>query len=246
MSTRCHILFTDGDASLLTYKHSDGYPEGAIPLLREFWQWYPRTNRLEYLTATWFYFCKRQSEERIKGVDWNDWCDDPMKTNELNTNHPVALSYGICADEEIHGDTEHFYQVDIEDERVTHYTPEGIWFEDVDSPAEIVGREPEATYSLNLEDYGRIFPQQFSHRCGITDGGRTADLSHQEGCVECDSMVGTNWVVQAGTPVGRYLGLSDGETTEVCDACMREVAESICDKDRNARNESTKGGEDER
>ena len=146
MSTRCHILFTDGDASILTHKYRDGYPEETIPLLREFWQWYPRTEDLEYLTATWFYFCKRQSEEQSKELDW---CDDPMKTNELNKNHPVALSYGICADEEIHEDTEHFYEVNIENEMVTHYTPEGVCFEDAESPAEIASREPDEIYTLD-------------------------------------------------------------------------------------------------
>ena len=151
MNTRCQILFTNGDVSLLTYKHHDGYPEGAIPLLREFWHWYPRTKHLEYLTATWFYFCKRQYEERSKELDL--W-DDPMKMNELNTNHPVALSYGICADEEIHGDIEHFYEVDIEAETVAHYTPESWGFEDVDTPAEIIGREPDETYRLSTSNTG--------------------------------------------------------------------------------------------
>ena len=70
--------------------------------------------------------------------------------------------------------------------------------------------------------------------------------SSASSCERCGSTEGTNWVVQAGTPAGKYLGLGDGETTEVCDACMREVAENIGDKDGNARNESTKGGEDER
>jgi hypothetical protein len=240
MSTRCHILFTNGDVSLLTYKHHDGYPEGAIPLLREFWHWYPRTKHLEYLTATWFYFCKRQYEERSKELDL--W-DEPMKMNELNTNHPVALSYGICADEEIHGDIEHFYEVDIEAETVAHYTPESWGFEDVDTPAEIIGREPERTYPLNLNDVGASASttQSSSPESGITDGGETTNLDLSGGCAECGSIKETNWVAEAGTPAGRYLDISDGEIAELCDECMREVAESLGGNDENKRNESTEG-----
>ena len=65
-------------------------------------------------------------------------------------------------------------------------------------------------------------------------------------CDRCGSTAETQWIVQAETPAGRYLGLSDGETTELCDACMREVAESIADEDDNTHNGSTKGGENER
>jgi hypothetical protein len=243
MSTRCHILFRDEDDSLLTYKHSDGYPEAVIPLLRGFWQWYPRTERLEYLTATWFYYCKRGTEERLRNR-----YDAPTETDELTHNHPVALSYGICVDNEVHGDIEHFYEVDIEDRRITHYTPEGIWFEDVESSAEIINREPERMYSLNLNDVGASASttQSSSPESGITDGGETTNLDLSGECAECGSIKETNWVVQAGSPAGRYLGLSDGETTILCDACMRGVAESIGNDDENARNESTQGGENER
>jgi len=65
-------------------------------------------------------------------------------------------------------------------------------------------------------------------------------------CDRCGSTAETQWVVQAKTPAGKYLGLSDGEVTELCDACMREVAESIGDGDESFQGESTKGGENER
>jgi hypothetical protein len=65
-------------------------------------------------------------------------------------------------------------------------------------------------------------------------------------CDRCGSIAGTRWIVQAGTPAGEYLNLSGSETTDLCDACMREVAESIADEDDNTHNGSTKGGENER
>lgn len=39
MSTRCNILVRDGEEELWFYRHSDGYPEGAMPLLQEFMEY---------------------------------------------------------------------------------------------------------------------------------------------------------------------------------------------------------------
>lgn len=36
MSTRCNIKVVDGNNELWFYRHSDGYPAGAMPLLNEF------------------------------------------------------------------------------------------------------------------------------------------------------------------------------------------------------------------
>jgi hypothetical protein len=36
MSTRCNIVIKEGKDKLIFYKHSDGYPEGTLPLLNEF------------------------------------------------------------------------------------------------------------------------------------------------------------------------------------------------------------------
>jgi len=67
-----------------------------------------------------------------------------------------------------------------------------------------------------------------------------------DNCDRCGSIKGTNWVVEAGTPAGKYLDLTDGEKVELCDECMQEVAESLGGGDENTRYESTQGGENER
>ena len=36
MSTRCNIKVVEGKDVLWFYRHSDGYPEGAMPVLKEF------------------------------------------------------------------------------------------------------------------------------------------------------------------------------------------------------------------
>jgi hypothetical protein len=225
-------LFTDEDASLLTYKHSDGYPDEVIPLLRGFWQWYPRTNRLEYLTATWFYYCKRHREGKFKNVDW---VDAPMATDELNHNHPIALSYGICADGQVHSDTEHFYEVDIEAETVTHYTPESWGFEGVDTPAEIIGREPDETYRLTRSSTGNE-PDEANNPSDssiASDGGieTCAEQSQQVRCSNCGRTRDVTHTAEAGTTVGDYLGLVDSFTADVCTRCWERIPETIAESD---------------
>lgn len=122
LSTRCQILFRHGDHELLTYRHSDGYPEGVIPDLKRFLEWYPRPYQFEYATATWFYFQKRKVEE------WShDGEESPTEQKELDNNDHVALGYGICANERIHNDIEHFYLVDLETGEIEHYGPIRNW-----------------------------------------------------------------------------------------------------------------------
>jgi hypothetical protein len=76
-------------------------------------------------------------------------------------------------------------------------------------------------------------------------GSGDAEERSASDCDRCGSTERTNWVVQPGSPAGRYLDLSDGETAELCDACMDEVAEGIADEDENARSKSIQGGENE-
>lgn len=73
-----------------------------------------------------------------------------------------------------------------------------------------------------------------------------AEERSASGCDRCGSTSETQWTVQAETPAGRDLGLSDSETTELCDACMQEVADSIGDGDESFQHKSTNGGENER
>lgn len=40
MSTRCQVKVTDGEESVTLYHHTDGYPEGMLPLIKEAWEKY--------------------------------------------------------------------------------------------------------------------------------------------------------------------------------------------------------------
>lgn len=39
MSTRCNIKVVDGNDTMWFYRHSDGYPEGTMPILKVFMKW---------------------------------------------------------------------------------------------------------------------------------------------------------------------------------------------------------------
>jgi len=66
--------------------------------------------------------------------------------------------------------------------------------------------------------------------------------SSASSCEQCGLVAETRWTVQAGTPAGKYLDLSDSETAELCDECMQKVVDSIRGE-TDADSELTKGGE---
>ena len=157
MSTRSQIEFrhtkewtdyeTDEDHSetnrLLTYKHSDGYPQTVIPLIRKYWSWSGRTNDIEYFTAGWFYYVKRRYEEAF-GHDADNW--------ESYTG--TQTGHGICADGKLHGDIEHTYVVDMNEKVIKHYSA-GRNHETVDDLED--SREPTEVYDLEVGDYRAEF-----------------------------------------------------------------------------------------
>ena len=116
MSTRCQIEFKHvrkylGSKEVVDrrtiYRHSDGYPEGVIPDLKRFLSWNAeRNNDIEYQTANFIYWSKRQYEddyfnkEEKKKVHWFD-----------NANDQLGCGFGVCANDELHGDIEYYYEV---------------------------------------------------------------------------------------------------------------------------------------
>ena len=87
MSTRCQIEFKCGDVRRTVYRHWDGYPAAVIPDLLAFLQWSTRSGDIEYEAANFLFWSKQ-------GLD------DPQ------------LGFGICANDELHGDVEYYYIVE--------------------------------------------------------------------------------------------------------------------------------------
>jgi len=89
MSTRCQIEFRKGDVRRTVYRHWDGYPSAVIPDLLAFLQWSTRGGDVEYEAANFVYWSKRELDDRS-----------------------VQLGFGVCANDELHGDVEYFYIVE--------------------------------------------------------------------------------------------------------------------------------------
>ncbi len=144
MSTRSQIMFKFDDGIenktryLLTYKHSDGYPKGVIPLLQEYHKWCGRKDDFSYYTASWFYFVKRKTEE-IRNTE------NPLKGGRKTT---VQLGHGIDEDYILRGDIVHFYLVDLNSETIYHYSDN---IRDEKNVWELIKKEPTKIYSLREE-----------------------------------------------------------------------------------------------
>jgi hypothetical protein len=89
MSTRCQIEFRNGSVRRTVYRHWDGYPRAVIPHLLAFLQWSTCGGDIEYEAANFLYWSKQGLDERS-----------------------VQLGFGICANDELHGDSEYFYVVE--------------------------------------------------------------------------------------------------------------------------------------
>lgn len=103
------------------YRHSDGYPSGILPDLIGFIRWNNgRMDDAEYTAANWIFYNKREDEERYteyakkgqlsykKGSKFN-WRDQGS-----DGNGHLKLGFGVCNNDELHGDIEYYYRITCE------------------------------------------------------------------------------------------------------------------------------------
>jgi hypothetical protein len=91
MSTRCQIEFRNGDVRRTVYRHSDGYPSAVIEDLLAFLAWSVRGSDVEYVAANFLYWSKREITKCLPRHE--------------------QLGFGICGNDELHGDIEYYYVV---------------------------------------------------------------------------------------------------------------------------------------
>lgn len=60
----------------------------------------------------------------------------------------------------------------------------------------------------------------------VTDGGTNTKQSSTQKCNSCSRPKDVTRTVEAGTPVGNYLGLVGSSTTEMCNRCWGSVPET--------------------
>lgn len=176
MSTRSQILFKnvhrweeDGEKEerteeVLTYKHHDGYVKSTVPTLREFYHYAgSRANDLEYFVATWPYWYKRQKERRDRASSYSDLEPLEGQTLPLNSDEDLRKDHyvggfdvpkmltglGICGTDQLHGDIEHFYIVDLDEGKIIHY--KAGWPDETTYQEFVANREPRGVYQIDEE-----------------------------------------------------------------------------------------------
>ena len=118
MSTRCHIaIYTSKGAAksdnhhALLYKHSDGYPEGMLPILEPFLKQFKEVRGMgdtEYLAAWTLHALMKESlqhsmETRKYLIEQHGGCET------IPENGMQGVGFGICA--QMHGDIEYIYKI---------------------------------------------------------------------------------------------------------------------------------------
>jgi len=136
MSTRCQIEFMNISTReeeegpekgklvkvikrRTVYRHSDGYPEGVIPDLKEFLEWNKERNfDIECQAANFIYWSKKKMEKQLDrdlAIAWGTAKVPEMKKRMLLSGH------GICNNDEFHPDIFYYYEVisDSETKKIT-------------------------------------------------------------------------------------------------------------------------------
>lgn len=116
MSTRSQIRFKFPDGNVLTYRHSDGYPSAVIPDLIAFLKWHkPRNDQYEYVVPNYFYYFKREHEEKYSKYKYGTKKKLPYVLDRvpMDGNDWVLLGYGLTYDGKIQGDIDYFYDLEF-------------------------------------------------------------------------------------------------------------------------------------
>ncbi len=114
MSTRANIKIVDGDSTLWFYRHSDGYPEGALPTLKKFMSWVQegkiRSNAGQ--ASGWLIL--------IGASEYDEYYENGKyyKKESLLFPHDVGYTTWKCGTYEPttgkHGDIEYLYTLDLD------------------------------------------------------------------------------------------------------------------------------------
>ncbi|MGD0340339.1 MAG: hypothetical protein ABSA76_01340 [Bacteroidales bacterium] len=150
MSTRANVILKDESSKLIFYKHSDGYPEGVLPVLNKFMDWLNagkiRNNvsqsagwliilgAMEYNTIPKFKAEKPEGVYPGSTLTFGnlDTFEDP-KDWKVGAYEPTTC---------IHGDIEFLYTIDLKKAEISvqevryNYETDKTYFKDL-SPEEI-------------------------------------------------------------------------------------------------------------
>lgn len=121
MSTRCNIIIKDGFGDKLTfYRHSDGYPRGALPTLRKFMQWVKEGKIRDNVGQASGWLILIGAEEY--GLEYIGGGERRQKTSLTEPSAVNEFSRWQCGSYEpttdIHGDIEYLYTLDLKKKNI--------------------------------------------------------------------------------------------------------------------------------
>ena len=102
MSTRANIIIQDRDEKLWFYRHSDGYPKGAMPTLHKFMEWV-RTGQIRrnvVQASGWLVLLGAKEYENLA-----------MEPSDANRHDWKCGAYEPTSGR--HGDIEYLYELDL-------------------------------------------------------------------------------------------------------------------------------------
>jgi hypothetical protein len=108
MSTRCQLV-VQGNEKVKIYKHSDGYPSGVLPILKEFLPAFKKGRGFdaEYLTA--HLSAALIFADQVSRVKYNLECIAKGEKPLFNEDYVGFLGHGLDGD--WHGDIEFVYNI---------------------------------------------------------------------------------------------------------------------------------------
>lgn len=123
MSTRAGIKVTDGNSTLHFYKHSDGYPEGTLPLLNRFLD-LVKSEKIRDNTGQAAGWLILLGAEEYQAEEYTV-TPTQLETGNMPREIPAYLTWKCGSIEpttnvEDHGDLEYIYTIDINNKTIEH------------------------------------------------------------------------------------------------------------------------------
>lgn len=126
MSTRANIIIRDGGDKLFFYRHSDGYPDGTLPTLKQFTGliasgkirnnlqqsagWLVLIGAIEYKTLSPEPWKSKVEKEQPYDSDYEVNLGDEPKDWKVGAYEPTTS---------LHGDIEFMYEIDLVGREIT-------------------------------------------------------------------------------------------------------------------------------
>lgn len=118
MSTRCHVAIYESESAAkadnhhaLLYKHSDGYPDGVLPILEPFLKQFKEVRGMgdtEYLSAWTLHALMEDSVKH--SIETRKWLiENKMSVDTMPENGMQGVGFSICSG--LHGDIEYLYKI---------------------------------------------------------------------------------------------------------------------------------------